>query len=1027
MKSKRIAASRPGRWLSLALSAALVAGTFAVPWTASAEDADADDSAVYGVTAEEESGEDMTELENMAEQTELKIEKDKETATLLSLENISDAEEGTEVTVNEDGATEISDAEGLKRIAAAPDGDYILTADIDLGGENWTPIPEFTGTLDGDGYTIKNLTVRDAGGGLFSTLSGTVKNLTISGASVGPMDENGNFIHDDSKDYIEGYSWNACLAGILEEGGSAENCTVGNSEVAGSRLTGGMFGITRGDVTDCTVRDTSVTAEAKLSNPTDAWADGPYSTGGFAGDIQCGNITNCSADNVTVHGYTWVGGFAGSRVFYLSDGNGENKDVLISGCSVSGGSVTGEEDRVGGFIGTVSNGKIENCVADTSVSGQTMIGGFAGKLGSNDTVSSMVGSVVGPEIDGCRADGDVTGISAVGGFVGYAANSTTYNSCATGDVNATGIYSNWTQSCAGGFAGLIGTGTAGFENCYATGDVEGRKGVGGFTGLSMLGYDQIASGKTSRDYPYDVKNHGGIVECYATGDVTSTDQYGISSAGGFAGQLQDNGVPVDCYATGTVTAYQYAGGFAGSIIGAAAINCYASGQVSCDLEDTAGSFAGLISRPDVRTVCLTNCAASNELAGTEKTIGYENSNLSKTPTQRPGVPSDYYWPSVNPEVTVTDLTAEEMKSGEAFASLTGTYDYGSYTEKKYVSEEKTWDFGSTWTIDEGETTPYLSDADGVQAVSLSGVKAIELGGEATVTLDGYAGSVSSVGWSVSGAGEKVTSDDGSVTVRATEDGIIDVSVLLNGVKAKTLKIVAGTGGEEGMTLSFLSPAPAAGGGSEAYCVAPDASLKVKFSEAVDTDAFEADQISLRGGVSNTEKEFTYRFSENDTLLTVEPAQALEDGQTYTLTVSSSVLAESGLQLAGVNSMQFSVRSFAAPEVSTEIAGSTLTVSAAYVNNIRHYDEDLMEELPGSDSAEVYITLRSGDGAREALGGDAVTSQRTVTVPSSGGTESVSADFDITGMSGTVYIDVYTWDSESGTRAVAPAVTVTAEI
>ena len=1025
MKSKRIAASRPGRWLSLALSAALVAGTFAVPWTASAEDADADDNAVYGVTAEEESGEDMTELENMAEQTELKIEKDKETAMLLSLENISDAEEGTEVTVNEDGATEISDAEGLKRIAAAPDGDYILTADIDLGGENWTPIPEFTGTLDGDGYTIKNLTVRDAGGGLFSTLSGTVKNLTISGASVGPMDENGNFIHDDSADY-DGYMWNACLAGILEEGGSAENCTVGNSEVAGSRLTGGMFGITRGDVTDCTVRDTSVTAEAKLSNPGSGWADNPYYTGGLIGEIQCGDVTGCTAENVTVRGWTVVGGLAGSIWLYVPDiSTGIISSSNLSDCHVDGGSVSGDNSQIGGFAGWIGKGTISNSTADIYVTGGKMTGGFIGKLGNNDEVA--IGDIVGPVLTNCRADGDVDGFSAAGGFAGYASNSTTYNSCATGDVSATGTYSNWTQSCAGGFTGIIGTGTAGFENCYATGDVEGKKGVGGFTGLSMLRYEQIGSGVASRDYPYDVKNYGGIVECYATGDVTSTDQYGTSAAGGFAGQLQDNSVPVDCYATGTVTAYRYAGGFAGSIIGAAAINCYASGQVACDLEDTAGSFAGLISRPDVRTVCLTNCAASNELAGTDKTIGYENSNLSKTPTQRPGVPADYYWPSMNPEVTVTDLTAEEMKSGEAFASLTGTYDYGSYTEKKYVSEEKTWDFGGTWTIDEGETTPYLNDADGVQAVSLSGVKAVEPGGETTVTLDGYAGSVSSVGWSVSGAGEKVTSDDGSVTVKATEDGIIDVSVLLNGVKAKTLKIVAGTGGEEGMTLSFLSPAPAAGGGSEAYCVAPDASLKVKFSEAVNTDAFEAGQISLRGGVSNTEKEFTYRFSENNTLLTVEPAQALEDGQTYTLTVSSSVLAESGLQLAGVNSMQFSVRSFAAPEVSTEIAGSTLTVSAAYVNNIRHYDEDLMEELPGFDSAEVYITLRSGDGAREALGGDAVTSQQTVTVPSSGGTESVSADFDITGMSGTVYIDVYTWDSESGTRAVAPAVTVTAEI
>ena len=80
MKSKKIAAPRSRRWLSLALSAALVTGTFAVPWAASAEDGDTDDSAVYGVTAEEEnSGDDMTELENMAEQTEFKIEKDRET------------------------------------------------------------------------------------------------------------------------------------------------------------------------------------------------------------------------------------------------------------------------------------------------------------------------------------------------------------------------------------------------------------------------------------------------------------------------------------------------------------------------------------------------------------------------------------------------------------------------------------------------------------------------------------------------------------------------------------------------------------------------------------------------------------------------------------------------------------------------------------------------------------------------------------------------------------------------------------
>lgn len=59
--------------------------------------------------------------------------------------------------------TEINDEEGLKTIAKNLNGHYVLTQNITLSDDEWTPIGTsdhpFTGTLDGKGFTIKGLTV----------------------------------------------------------------------------------------------------------------------------------------------------------------------------------------------------------------------------------------------------------------------------------------------------------------------------------------------------------------------------------------------------------------------------------------------------------------------------------------------------------------------------------------------------------------------------------------------------------------------------------------------------------------------------------------------------------------------------------------------------------------------------------------------------------------------------------------------------------------------------------------------------
>lgn len=76
-----------------------------------------------------------------------------------------------------------------------------LTADIDLGDKEWTPIGNgnnsfaFFGTFDGDGYTISGLNVPDANApGLFGCIFGTVQNLIVKGSvTVGDEADNGDY------------------------------------------------------------------------------------------------------------------------------------------------------------------------------------------------------------------------------------------------------------------------------------------------------------------------------------------------------------------------------------------------------------------------------------------------------------------------------------------------------------------------------------------------------------------------------------------------------------------------------------------------------------------------------------------------------------------------------------------------------------------------------------------------------------------------------------------------------------------
>lgn len=113
----------------------------------------------------------------------------------------------TEVEPNDEGIYEISTGAELAWFEAQVNDSknsfsgktLKLTADIDLNNQAWTPIGNgdnsfaFSGTFDGDGYTISGLNVPDTNApGLFGYIFGTVQNLIVKGSvTVGENADDG--------------------------------------------------------------------------------------------------------------------------------------------------------------------------------------------------------------------------------------------------------------------------------------------------------------------------------------------------------------------------------------------------------------------------------------------------------------------------------------------------------------------------------------------------------------------------------------------------------------------------------------------------------------------------------------------------------------------------------------------------------------------------------------------------------------------------------------------------------------------
>jgi len=242
--------------------------------------------------------------------------------------------------------------------------DYQLMNDIDMSEVQLsqpigTASNSFLGTFDGQGFTLKNLSIMssmDQSVGVFGSVGGRVENL--------------NFDH---------VSLNASTAtelGLIGyNAGTIQNVHVTNSIINGSNNVGGLVGYNAGSVLGCSVETTQVTA---LTN-----------FGGLIGAMDGGSVQGSFSAAVlspsTEANSTYIGGLIGS--------------VSCAGCSIQNDysaatiSFVGPATSVGGLVGGMTGSSsvtVKTCYSAGHISAPSApvnsVGGLVGALNSSDQI-----------------------------------------------------------------------------------------------------------------------------------------------------------------------------------------------------------------------------------------------------------------------------------------------------------------------------------------------------------------------------------------------------------------------------------------------------------------------------------------------------------------------------------------------------------------------------------------------------------------------------------------------------------------
>ena len=215
----------------------------------------------------------------------------------------------------------------------------VLTADIDLNNEPWTPIgPDrdsaYTGTFDGQGHTVKNLSVtvnvQPGRAGLFGCVKdGTIRKLTVAGsvsctANQGWCGGIAGYAMDETIEYC------------------ASLCTVSCTGI--DARVGGIVGLVDYNSSTLIIRDCYNIG--KITGRSD---NGSGDAGGICGFYMNGKISNCyNVGEITGSGYVSkiaVSAYNDSRptnCYYLSDTDTDLNGTAKTAAEFANGDVLDE-------------------------------------------------------------------------------------------------------------------------------------------------------------------------------------------------------------------------------------------------------------------------------------------------------------------------------------------------------------------------------------------------------------------------------------------------------------------------------------------------------------------------------------------------------------------------------------------------------------------------------------------------------------------------------------------------------------
>lgn len=286
----------------------------------------------------------------------------------------------------------ISDSTHFKAIAQQSNGAsgkyFKQTADIDLGDrgtiEDAIISTEFKGTYDGDDYTITyqahfNGTTEDGDYGLFSTVSGTIKNLNVNANVTMSGTENDMQV--------------ALLCGYLKSSGIVEFCNVSGN--------------------------INSTVQADNNGGTDA--------GLIIG--QCEGILRYSTGIGNVTGVGYVGGLVGQLGKYVVWDSTQGE---ILGCSFVGSVVANDPKDAssvykgsfaGGICGFAHKGTTINlCYVNADITSEKQTNGVASTNGRSILVANGT-----PTVTNNYAEGTVNGQPVGAGNITNSTGNTSYN------------------------------------------------------------------------------------------------------------------------------------------------------------------------------------------------------------------------------------------------------------------------------------------------------------------------------------------------------------------------------------------------------------------------------------------------------------------------------------------------------------------------------------------------------------------------------------------------------------------------